>query len=335
MYEFIHCYHSDLYNSDEDIATPNGADSMPKRRRFLGHAEMSKVDRRSSESTIKQESNECTTEQFGSSSKSTAASAIKEEPTSKAGLQGPSGSSSTATDPGVHETPPNIRYLLFNEGDTEQLALLRVLAAESSRLPPFKMTSKEVERLPEALGYANLQTTFVNIRNFILSLWYENCHEELTLEFVKMRAQVHKIHVPLLGHIFKYLERAGYVNFGVFTSVPRSLSQKQRRKVIVIGAGVAGLSAARQLQHFGFDVVVLEGRERIGGRIATFEWGNYRAEMGAMVITGLGAGNPLHTLARQTNMKLHIIKNAHICPLYDHTGKLVTQSVDDALQDEV
>jgi len=39
--------------------------------------------------------------------------------------------------------------------------------------------------------------------------------------------------------------------------------------VVVIGAGAAGLSAARALRAEGVDVVVLEARERIGGRIFT------------------------------------------------------------------
>jgi monoamine oxidase len=39
--------------------------------------------------------------------------------------------------------------------------------------------------------------------------------------------------------------------------------------VIVVGAGVAGLSAARALHEAGVRVVVLEGRDRIGGRIHT------------------------------------------------------------------
>jgi monoamine oxidase len=45
-----------------------------------------------------------------------------------------------------------------------------------------------------------------------------------------------------------------------------ALSQNHQR-VLVVGAGIAGLCAARLLQDHGVDVVVIEGRSRIGGRI--------------------------------------------------------------------
>lgn len=39
--------------------------------------------------------------------------------------------------------------------------------------------------------------------------------------------------------------------------------------VIVVGAGISGLRAASVLQKHDVDVIVLEGRDRIGGRIHT------------------------------------------------------------------
>ena len=56
----------------------------------------------------------------------------------------------------------------------------------------------------------------------------------------------------------------------------------------MIGAGIAGLMAARQLREFGFEVTVYEARDRIGGRIATFRKKDFIADLGAMVVTGLG-----------------------------------------------
>jgi monoamine oxidase len=60
----------------------------------------------------------------------------------------------------------------------------------------------------------------------------------------------------------------------------------QRKRVVVIGAGVAGLVAAHELERQGHDVVVLEAQNRVGGRIHTlrsFAPGLY-AEAGAMRI---------------------------------------------------
>ncbi|WP_339671458.1 NAD(P)/FAD-dependent oxidoreductase [Dasania marina] len=51
--------------------------------------------------------------------------------------------------------------------------------------------------------------------------------------------------------------------------------------VIVIGAGFAGVTAARELKRFGYNVVVLEARDRIGGRVWTSELEGHKVELGA------------------------------------------------------
>jgi monoamine oxidase len=39
------------------------------------------------------------------------------------------------------------------------------------------------------------------------------------------------------------------------------------KKIIIIGAGISGLAAAKKLKAAGFTVVVLESQEKIGGRL--------------------------------------------------------------------
>ena len=50
--------------------------------------------------------------------------------------------------------------------------------------------------------------------------------------------------------------------------------------VIVIGAGFAGCSAAREVRRAGLKPLVLEARDRIGGRTWTSDWDGQRFERG-------------------------------------------------------
>jgi monoamine oxidase len=60
--------------------------------------------------------------------------------------------------------------------------------------------------------------------------------------------------------------------------------------VIVVGAGLAGLSAARRLVASGREVVVLEARDRVGGRVRGGELAGHPVEVGG---TWLGEGHAM------------------------------------------
>ncbi len=56
------------------------------------------------------------------------------------------------------------------------------------------------------------------------------------------------------------------------------------RDVVVIGGGFAGLTAARELRHAGLDVLLVEARERIGGRTMTTEMSGHTVELGGAYV---------------------------------------------------
>jgi len=70
-------------------------------------------------------------------------------------------------------------------------------------------------------------------------------------------------------------------------------------RVVVVGAGMAGATVARRLVDEGHDVVVVEGRDRVGGRLDTVQpagWG-FPVERGANWVHDVGASSLRQELA--------------------------------------
>ena len=81
---------------------------------------------------------------------------------------------------------------------------------------------------------------------------------------------------------------------------PSADARPRIAEVIVIGAGIAGLAAARRLADLDYDVIVLEARERVGGRVWTDRSLGLPLDLGASWIHGVN-GNPLTELADEIN----------------------------------
>jgi lysine-specific histone demethylase 1 len=190
------------------------------------------------------------------------------------------------------------------------------------------------ELLPEeeailAAADAAAPNDYIVVRNHILASW--RADPRVPLPRARVLETVAATYDHLVAAAHGFLNREGHVNFGVSAAFPASpppdAPEVPAASVLVIGAGLAGLAAARQLLRFGLRVLVLEGRARPGGRVYTSRLGEGQAavELGGSVITGIHA-NPLGVLARQLGIPLHKVRDR--CPLYHPDGRTVGTRLD-------
>ncbi|PIN24440.1 Amine oxidase [Handroanthus impetiginosus] len=207
-------------------------------------------------------------------------------------------------------------------------ATAEALIALTAGFPADSLTEEEIDYGVVSVVGGIEQVNYILIRNHIITKWRENVSTWITKDmFVDI---VPKHCGPLLDAAYSYLVSHGYINFGVAPKIKeRILVEPRQTNVIVLGAGLAGLAAARQLMAFGFKVTVLEGRKRAGGRVYTkILDGKTRiaaVDLGGSVLTGT-LGNPLGILARQLSFKLHKVRDK--CPLYRMDGTPVDPDLD-------
>jgi monoamine oxidase len=76
-----------------------------------------------------------------------------------------------------------------------------------------------------------------------------------------------------------------------------------KKKILIIGAGIAGLATCKQLIEDGFDASILEARNRYGGRIWVDETLGIHLGLGANWMHGT-EGNPLLPIAKKKRILL-------------------------------
>ncbi len=96
------------------------------------------------------------------------------------------------------------------------------------------------------------------------------------------------------------------------TAAPRLTPLPANPDVVVIGAGAAGIAAARRLTERGLAVAVLEARDRVGGRAVTTRLRGHAVDLGAhwlhagpinpLVALGRSRGEPLRRAAQDEHL---------------------------------
>ncbi|KAJ5268387.1 hypothetical protein N7524_005846 [Penicillium chrysogenum] len=231
-----------------------------------------------------------------------------------------------------------------------------VRAAYASRLNPYALHRQEQEFLQDHLCHVHV-TIYLNIRNGILLLWGRNPMVAVTREEALGCAKDYRW-MNLASFAYDWLARNGYINHGCVEAPLAPVKPKRGRRkegptIVVVGAGMAGLGCARQLEHLfrqyrGSDalprVIILEGRRRVGGRIYSHPLHSLKsenlpdglvpkAEMGAQIIVGFDHGNPLDQIVRG-QLALHYHKIRDVSTIYDIDGSPVNE-VQDAMAEKL
>uniref|UniRef100_A0A3Q2VT00 [histone-H3]-N(6),N(6)-dimethyl-L-lysine(4) FAD-dependent demethylase n=1 Tax=Haplochromis burtoni TaxID=8153 RepID=A0A3Q2VT00_HAPBU len=188
----------------------------------------------------------------------------------------------------------------------------------------------ELDELYEFPEFSRDPTMYLALRNLILASWHKNCKEVLTSEkcaqHIIVRGLVRVRCVQELDRVLHFMTRKGLINTGVLAAKQPLLPETYCSKnVIIIGAGASGLAAARQLQNFGTQVVVLEARDRIGGRVWDDASLGVTVGRGAQIVNGC-VNNPIALMCEQLGIKMH--KLGERCDLFQEGGQVTDPAID-------
>ena len=139
--------------------------------------------------------------------------------------------------------------------------------------------------------------------------------------------------------VYLGMEALGLLNAPPAAAEPFAIPRGDGRRVVILGAGIAGLVSAYELGRAGWDVTVLEARDRIGGRVWTVRGGDRVVQTGREdqicnfdrdLYFNAGAArlpSAHHTIlgyARDLQVPIEVMVNANRASRWDFGGRVVT-----------
>ncbi|CAI4223471.1 unnamed protein product [Auanema sp. JU1783] len=195
-------------------------------------------------------------------------------------------------------------------------------------LRPDVMEYDEVLEFPE---HSTEPILYFALRNLIVTLWNINPFKYLTLSdcipHLICRGLARIWYIKELEKVLKFLSLKNIINYGVL-DIPKEIveSQKKQLEVVIVGGGISGLAAARQLRNYGVGVKLLEAKNHIGGRMKD-DWSlGVAVGCGAQLVTG-SINNPIILMCKQIGVNYRIVDGT--CPMIDgQLGNAIDPKVD-------
>ncbi|XP_074003050.1 lysine-specific histone demethylase 2 isoform X5 [Numenius arquata] len=199
----------------------------------------------------------------------------------------------------------------------------------------WRQLTKEIQLTPQI---AKTYRCGMKLNNSTKTEGSDQCSMPEDLEALTPQKCIHHIIVRGLvrircvremERILYFMTRKGLINTGILSVSPdQCLLPKEyhNKSVIIVGAGAAGLAAARQLHNFGIKVIVLEAKDRIGGRVwddKTFK--GVTVGRGAQIVNGC-VNNPMALMCEQLGIKMH--KLGEKCDLIQEGGRITDPTID-------
>ena len=97
-------------------------------------------------------------------------------------------------------------------------------------------------------------------------------------------------------------------------------------KVIVVGAGLSGLTVAYRLLQSGYDVEVYEARKRPGGRVFSVNVGGFIEELGGKDLSDGGDASSILSLAKELQLSASMAPASHLDQYFDSDQNKVIDS---------